>query len=194
MLLLVSAAEWMILLAAHFERGAKLMRLWRNAVTAICLLPCLPALAAEPWTVRFDGIGPLRFGMRFDEVNARLGQRIERTPPALRARDSCDQIPLDGIGRKGIWLMFVDDVFRRVDVESGARTEAGIAPGSPVQRVYAAYPHLEEAPRPYLETELSLTVAAPDGRHALRFETEKGSVVLLLAGDAKPVQWIEGCL
>jgi hypothetical protein len=171
-----------------------LARLLRNAVFSVGLLACLPASAAEPWTVRFDGIGPLRFGMRFDQVNARLGHRIKRTPPAMLASEGCDQIALDGIGHKGIWLMFVDDVFRRVDVEGGARTAAGIAPGDPVQRVYAAYGNVEEAPRPYVETELSLTVRAPDGRHALRFETEKGAIVAMFAGDAAPVRWIEGCL
>jgi hypothetical protein len=170
------------------------MRLSRNALFAICLLACLPVFAGEPWTVRFDGVGPLRFGMSFNQVNARLGHRLKRTPPAMLATKGCDQLALDGIGHKGIWLMFVDDVFRRVDVEGGGRTAAGIAPGDPVQRVYAAYAGIGSEPRPYVAEELSLTVRAPDGRHALRFETDKGAVAVLFAGDTGPVQWIEGCL
>jgi hypothetical protein len=170
------------------------MRLPRNVLFAACLLACVCARAAEPWTVSFDGAGPLRFGMSFDQVNARLGHKLKRTPPAQLASTECDQIELDGIGHKGIWLMFVRGVFKRVDVVGGARTAAGIAPGDPVQRVRSAYRQIEEAPRPYVDTELSLTVSAPDGRHALRFETEKGSVAIIFAGEAAPVQWIEGCL
>ena len=170
------------------------MRLLRNVLFAACLLACMSARAAEPWIVTFDGAGPLRFGMSFDQVNARLGHKLKRTPPAQRASTECDQIELDEIGHKGIWLMFVRDVFKRVDVVAGARTVAGIAPGDPVERVRAAYRHVEEAPRPYVETELSLTVSAPDGRRALRFETEKGAVAIIFAGEATPVQWIEGCL
>jgi hypothetical protein len=132
--------------------------------------------------------------MSFDQVNARLGQRLRRTPPAMRVTQGCDQLALDGIGHKGIWLMFVDDVFRRVDVEGGARTAAGIAPGDPVQRVYAAYATIATEPRPYSEEELSLTVRSPDGRHAFRFETEKGTIAVFFAGDTGPVKWIEGCL
>lgn len=170
------------------------MRCVRNALLAACLLAVLPSQAAAPWVVRFDGVGPLRFGMTFDEVNARLGHKLKRTPPEQLASEQCDQIPLDELGRKGIWLMFVDDVFRRVDVERGARTDGGVAPGDPVARVYSAYSKVASAPRPYQMDELSLTAAAPDGRHAIRFETEKGKIAVIFAGDAKPVQWIEGCL
>jgi hypothetical protein len=170
------------------------MRWVRNVLLSAALLACVPAQAAQPWVVRFDGVGPLRYGMTFDEVNAQLGHRLQRTAPELLATKGCEQIPLDELGRKGIWLMFVDNVFRRVDIERGARTAAGIAVGDPVPRVYAAYKALAPAPRPYEDAELSLTVRAPDGRHALRFDTEKGAVALVIAGDQAPVQWMEGCL
>jgi hypothetical protein len=171
------------------------MRLPRNAMFGLLLLACQPAHGGQPWVVGFDGVGPLRFGMSFDDVNARLGHRLKRTSPEQLATAGCDQVSLDGIGHKGIWLMFVDDVFRRVDVEAGARTAAGIAPGQPVRRVYAAYPKVDTQPRPYEEeAELSLTVLSRDGRRALRFETAKGKVDNFFAGDRAQVRWIEGCL
>lgn len=170
------------------------MRYVRNALLSALLLAGVPAHSAQPWVVRFDGVGPLRYGMTFEEVNARLGHRLKRTPPALLATRGCEQIALDELGRKGIWLMFVDDVFRRVDVARGARTAAGIGVGDPMPRVFAAYESVASAPRPYQDDELSLTVRAPDGKHALRFETEKGAVALFIAGDQAPVQWMEGCL
>lgn len=170
------------------------MRYVRNALLSACLLACLQARAAEPWVVGFEGAGPLRYGMTFDQVNALLGHGLRHTPPELRANKRCEQIELDVVGRDGIWLMFVDDVFRRVDVEHGARTAAGIAAGDPVARVFASYPKLASEPRPYVPEERSLTVTAPDGKRAIRFETENGAIVVFFAGDAAPVQWIEGCL
>ncbi|GAB3462978.1 hypothetical protein GCM10027321_25170 [Massilia terrae] len=170
------------------------MRYVRNALLAACLLACLPARAAEPWVVGFDGVGPLRYGMTFDQVNARLGHGLRHTPPELRANKRCEQLGLDAVGRDGIWLMFVDDVFKRVDVQGGARTAAGIAVGDQAARVYASYSKVASEPRPYVPEERSLTVTAPDGRHAIRFETENGAIVVFFAGDAVPVQWIEGCL
>ncbi len=170
------------------------MRCVRNVLLSAALLACVPTQAAQPWVLRFDGVGPLRYGMTFDQASARLGHRLKRTPRELLPTKGCEQIALDELGRKGIWLMFVDDVFRRVDLERGARTAAGIGVGDPVPRVYAAYEAVAAAPRPYQDAELSLTVRAPDGRHALRFDTEKGAVALVIGGDAAPVQWVEGCL
>lgn len=170
------------------------MRCVRNALLSACLLAWVPAHAAQPWVVDFNGVGPLHFGMTFEQVNARLGHRLKRTPPGQLATKGCEQIALGDIDRKGIALMFVDDVFRRVDVARDARTAAGIAVGDPVSRVYAAYAKVASGPRPYEEDELSLTVSSPDGKHALRFETKKGAIAIFFAGDPGPVQWMEGCL
>lgn len=168
------------------------MRCLRNALLSACLLASVPAYSAQPWVVRFDGIGPLRYGMTFDEVNARLGKRIGRTPAALLPSEGCDQVPLDAIGRKGIWLMFVGDVFVRVDVQRGAATAAGIAPGMLARRVLAAYREVDKWDAS--ENEQLLTVHAPDRRHAIRFEMRDGKVDMFYAGEPQAVALEEGCL
>jgi hypothetical protein len=168
------------------------MRRVRNALFSLCLLGSVPALAAEPWSVRLDGVGPLHFGMSFDQVNARLGQRLVRSPPALRASPNCDELELGGIGRKGTWLLFIDDVFRRVDVQRGGATAAGIAPGMPARRVFAAYAHV--AVFDPTQDEQLLTVRSRDGSHAIQFKSVKGKVEEFYAGDAGAVAMTEPCL
>ncbi|MGZ5202310.1 MAG: hypothetical protein ACXWC4_21320 [Telluria sp.] len=168
------------------------MRRVRNALVSLCLLASVPAFAAGPWTVRFDGVGPLRFGMRFDQVNAQLGHRLARTPQALRASPNCDQLELGSLGRKGTWLLFIDDVFRRVDVQRGGATAAGIAPGLPARRVFAAYAQVDTFDTS--EDAQLLTVRSPDGRHAIRFESVRGKVEDFYAGDAGAVEMSEPCL
>jgi hypothetical protein len=52
-----------------------------------------PAFALD-WTLRMDGMGPLRIGMHFDEADARLGHSLERTAPSLQGTPGCDEIAL----------------------------------------------------------------------------------------------------
>src|SRR5450830_138558 len=85
--------------------------------TTLCLVPflmaSLPARAAD-WALRFDGIGPLQIGMRFDAANAALNGSLRSTPVALRPTPRCEQVPV--AGHPGVALMFVDEVLERVDV------------------------------------------------------------------------------
>jgi hypothetical protein len=169
------------------------MRPLHNAFAALALLACLPlAIAGDAWRLRLDGIGPLRVGMGFDEAGRALGHPLAHTDRALLATPGCDMIGLPG--HKGVWLMFIDDVLKRIDVEGGARTVAGIGTGDPVARVFAAYPTVESEPNAYDDSERYLTVRAPGRATALRFETDKGKVGHFYAGDPKAVNYIEGCL
>jgi hypothetical protein len=157
------------------------------------LLACQPALAGPPaWGLRFDGIGPLKVGMDFIEAGRALGQTLVHTEPALLATRGCDMIGLPG--HKGVWLMFIDDVLKRIDVEGGARTVEGIGTGDPVARVFTAYAAVEREPNAYDSSERYLTVRSPDRASALRFETDKGKVGHFYAGDPQAIRYIEGCL
>jgi hypothetical protein len=130
--------------------------------------------------------------MRFGKVNGLLGHRLKRTPVQVRGAPDCDQIPL-GRGHAKIWLMFIDDVLVRVDVEKGATTLARIAAGDPVERVFSAYAKVEAEPNAYDERERYLTVYSKDGRAALRFETHAGKIGIFYAGTARAVHLTEGC-
>jgi hypothetical protein len=164
------------------------MKLLRNVCLSLGLLACLPAHGAQPWQLRMDGIGPLQVGMRSGEVERLLGHRLEREPPELRASPVCEQVKLPG---QDIWLMFMNDVLKRVDVAQGATTVDGVAPGDPVARVFAVYPKVASAPN---GSERYLTVFSADGTRALRFETGDGKIAFIFAGETREVRFTEGCL
>ncbi|QOL51806.1 hypothetical protein [Massilia litorea] len=151
-----------------------------------------PATAAD-WTLRLDGIGPLRIGMRFDEANAAVGSRLAASDPSLQASPGCDEIPLPM--HPGVSLMFIDGVLKRVDVfAAGTRTANEIAVGDPVARVHAIYPRARREDHFYNSAEQYLTVDSADSRYSLRFETEGGKIAHFYAGAREQVRYVEGCL
>lgn len=167
-----------------------------NSLRNVCpvllwLLACGQALAGGPgWKLGFDGLGPIKVGMRFPQVNKLLGNRLVRTPPELLGTAGCESIPLDDSAE--MLLMFVDDVLKRVDVAGDAATDRGIRRGDPVARVLAAYP--SAARQPDSDDGLYLTAMSPDGKRAIRFATFRGRVQLFYAGEFEQVQYTEGCL
>jgi hypothetical protein len=172
------------------------MNLARNICQVLLwLLACSPALAGEAgWRLRLDGIGALKVGMRFDQVNRLLGHRLVRPPPQLLATSGCEMIPFETRrGRDEVWLMFVGDVLKRVDASDGVPSERGIRSGDTEAQVRAAYPSAKVEPHATEEEGHFLTVFSPDGRLAIRFETFRGKVGSLYAGEVEQVRYTEGC-
>jgi hypothetical protein len=158
---------------------------------ALCALP--PAAQARDWTLRVDGAGPLKVGMRFDTVNKILGQHMERVPPWQRTVPSCFQVtPAE---QEGIVLMFVNDVLRRVDVtQPGIESERGIVLDDPEGKVARHYGEaVRTAPHPYRTGGHYLTIRAGEGQYAIRYETEQGRVAAMHAGAWAEVQLEDGC-
>ncbi|MFS2004388.1 hypothetical protein ACEN9F_12260 [Duganella sp. CT11-25] len=165
---------------------------WRSVVLGAAM--ALPLMAqAGDWTVRFDGAGPLKIGMRFDTVNKILGDNMQRMPKELRNVPNCFQ--LEPARQPGLLLMFIDDVLKRVDVmEEGIASERGIALGDTVAKVERAYGEaIQRAAQLRDPAEQTLTVLAGGGQYAIRFETGKGKITGLYAGDYSQVQLTEGC-
>jgi hypothetical protein len=165
---------------------------WRSVVLGAAM--ALPLMAqAGDWTVRFDGAGPLKIGMRFDTVNKILGDNLRRTPKELRSVANCFQ--LEPAHQPGLLLMFIDDVLKRVDVmEEGIASERGVALGDAVAKVERAYGEaVQRAAQLRDPGEQTLTVLAGGGQYAIRFETGKGKITGLYAGDYPQVQLTEGC-
>ncbi len=148
-------------------------------------LSALPAAAVE-WTLRLDGAGPLKIGMRFDTVNKILGEHMQRVPQGERLRANCFQI--EPSAQPGLLLMFVDDRLQRIDVmEEGIVSDRGIALGDPVDKVRRSY---GEALRAEPE---HLTVRTGGDQYAIRFGTSDSKVDTMYAGAWKQVQQPEGC-
>jgi hypothetical protein len=166
----------------------------RQILALLCISLALPLpCAAAEWTLRFDGIGPLRIGMRFDQANARAGHALARTDPRLMASPGCEQIAVEG--HPGVALMFVDGVLARVDLwQPGLKTAGGVAVGDNAGRVMAVYPNAASAPNEYDDTERYLTVRLRERALAMRFETSHGKIAAIYVGRAKAVGYTEGCL
>ncbi len=157
----------------------------RAWLLAALLAMVLPAHAAG-WTLRVDGAGPLKIGMRFDTVNKILGLQMQRIPKAERPRANCFQI--EPPAQPGVLLMFVDDHLQRIDVmEEGIVSERGIALGDPVDKVRHSYGEAVRAEA------TRLTVRTGGDQYAIRFETSDGKVDAMYAGAWKEVQLAEGC-
>lgn len=168
------------------------MRARKLTILLLLMWLCVPTFAAE-WTLRLDGIGPLRIGMRFDEVNYRMDGVLHRSDPALQPTPSCDQLALPT--HPGVWLMFIDDVLKRIDVgEAGTETEYGVSVGDPVSHVALAYPKVVQEKHFYDDSEQYLTVQSKDTRLAVRFETYHGKIEHFYAGAIEQVRYVEGCL
>lgn len=160
---------------------------------ALVLCALLPAAQARDWTLRVDGAGPLKVGMRFDTVNKILGEHMARVPARQRTAPACFQVsPAE---EEGIVLMFVKDVLKRVDVtQPGIESERGIALDDPEGKVGRYY---GEAVRTAVHARRPdghyLTVRAGEGQYAIRFEAEQGRVAAMYAGAWEQVLQEDGC-
>ncbi|WP_229217904.1 hypothetical protein [Rugamonas apoptosis] len=169
---------------------------WRQAklwTAALALCALLPAAQARDWTLRVDGAGPLKVGMRFDTVNKILGEHMERVPSGQRTVPTCFQVtPAD---QDGILLMFVKDVLKRVDVtQPGIESERGVALDDPEGQVRRHYGEaVRTAAHPGRPGAHYLTVKAGEGQYAIRFETDQGRVAAMYAGALAQVLQEEGC-
>ena len=144
--------------------------------------------SAADWSLRMDGLGPLRIGMTFKQANAGLGNRLTRAPEG----NECRYIAVPG--HSGVALMFDDGRLQRVDVGSrSVRTAKGIAIGDPVSRVMRAYPGVEASAHKYVDGEQYLTVPGPRQRYGLRFETAQGKISKFYGGTYAAVQLVERC-
>jgi hypothetical protein len=157
------------------------------------------AAPADDWVLRYDGVGPLRIGMSFDQVNAAVGGVLQRTPAERLPTAGCEQIAVPG--HRGVVLMITNDGLERIDfLEPGAATMAGVAVGAPVAQVLAAYPHIDHKVHAYDGAEQYLTLQQPGTTTAaqtglaMRFVTAKGKVGEVIAGRLREVSYIEGCL
>jgi hypothetical protein len=145
---------------------------------------------APDWTVRTDGIGPIRVGRPLAEASRTLGE-----PLVVRARD-CDHVTPTRTPA-GVRFMVVRDTVVRIEVDSaGVRTVDGAQVGDSESRVLELYgTRARIEPHKYTYPNGHYLVIAPPGDpvHRLIFETLDGRVTMFRAGRVPSVQWAEGC-
>ena len=150
-----------------------------------CAVAALPAQAGD-WTLRVDGVGPLKVGMRFDTVNKILHDNMQRVPKAARPRADCFQV--EPSSEPGVLLTFIKDQLKRVDVmEEGTPSDRGIALGDPVAKVTQTYGEAARA------TSGQLIVKAGADQYAIRFEVSEGKIDAMYGGEWDAVQHPKAC-
>ncbi len=139
-----------------------------------------------------ENLASVRIGMTRDELQAAAGPL-----PVPENADAASCFYLSRADRPGVLFMMVEDALQRIDVRAGATpTDTGLRIGDTAAKVHAAYgDSVDVQPHKY-EWESGaqyLTVFSPDKTRALRFTTSGGKITSFQAGNADPVQWVEGC-
>jgi hypothetical protein len=150
------------------------------------------------WTLRNDGMGPLRVGMTAAEAEAALGhfRVIPFNPGAPADSMACGYAASERLPA-GVKVMMEGARVVRLDVVSGdVATAAGARIGDTEARVQQLYPgRVTVGPHKYTDGHY-LTVRpaeASDTTHLIVFETD-GRVVLRFRGGQKPqVEYVESC-
>jgi hypothetical protein len=155
--------------------------------------PALPEAEAEPWTIRLDGVGPVRFGMALAAAQAALGDSLIVAP---RGGECGFTVPRGAPA--GVRFMVEQGKVVRVDVDSsGVRTAAGVEVGMAEADVRSRYPvGLRVQPHKYDPRGRYLVVQGTepaDSARRLIFETDGQRVVRYRAGIAPAVEYVEGC-
>ena len=146
--------------------------------------------AAYP-PARFDGIGPIRAGMRLPEAAAALGDSVPELP---RKNEPCNYVSFASMPR--VAVMVIGDTIVRFDTDTLVSTEAGVRPGQAEDEVMSKYgararvsPHHYTGPEGHY-----ITVDAPgDTMHRIVFETDGKKVTTFRFGRKENVEWVEGC-
>ena len=121
-----------------------------------------PEAAAEPWTIRLDGVGPVRFGMALADARAALRDSLVVAPPDGQCGFT---VPRDAPA--GVRFMVKQGKLVRVDLDSsGVRTTAGAEVGMSEAEVRGRYPvGLPFGAATHLRNRWAARRAVPGGHH-----------------------------
>ena len=166
---------------------------FRGGLLILASLACVagPDADAPDWTVRADGIGPLRVGMTLEEASRVLGEELV---VAYAYFPSCDHVRPSSLPG-GVALMIVNDTIVRVEVnDSTLTTSAAARVGMTEANLLEAYgARGSVTPHKYSGPEGHYVTIDADSAHAIVFETDGVRVQRFRAGRQPEVAWVEGC-
>jgi hypothetical protein len=158
----------------------------------LILFLCLVSrsLTGDAWTVRSNGIGPVKIGMTLAQLSETLRQKLSEEESGT---EGCFYI--QARGHDHIAFMIIDGRLARIDVDaSGIFTTSGLQVGDSeahVRNFYGAKMKVTE--HQYVDTGHYLTIRSDDPRYGMRFETDKGKITIFYAGTYHAIQYVEGC-
>jgi hypothetical protein len=165
-------------------------RLRSAAVLLLCTSLLSTSIAADPWIIREDGVGPVKVGMTLVQLTAIFHQKLAEEDSGS---DNCYYVTAPGHDHVG--FMIIDGRVVRVDVNApGIATVAGIQVGDTEAKARKIYGlRLKVSAHQYVDNGHYLTVRSADGRYGMRFETDGGKITGYYAGTYEAIQYVEGC-
>jgi hypothetical protein len=159
----------------------------------VCLCLLSDSLAADPWVLREDGIGPVRIGMTLSQLNAVLHEKFSKPTEEWESQECFYVKPSR---HPHITFMIEDGRVSRVDVNGAVvATSSGIHVGDSEARALKTYGSaLKIDSHQYIENGHYLTIQSNSGPYGIRFETDQGKITTFYAGLYSAIQYVEGCL
>jgi len=163
----------------------------RALVLSFVVLAAYPALAEDtPWILSQDGIGPVKIGMKYEQVERFLMTKLGYSP---YVNHGCSTVISKQMAPLGITFMIETNRLTRINVDFygtdprplNIKTDAGIGLGSSEEDLLKAYPTARIKPDPADPTWHTIFVEAPDQSKGLVFETN-GKTVKSMRGGANP--------
>lgn len=163
--------------------------------------------APQALVLTANGYGPLRIGMRLDEVNAAMGPDDNPDDFGGPEPESCDMFHPEN-APAGMFVMIENGALTRISLGEGSPTATaeGLSVGDPAADVRAAYadrlraePHnYVDPPGEYLTAWTSGASAAPytqdPAARGIRYEIGMDGNVEVIHAGGPSIQYVEGCL
>jgi hypothetical protein len=164
----------------------------RAAWAATLLLAAASVGAASTWCLGLGALGPIRTGMKAEEV-LRLadwpGMETKKQP------QDCWYLNYDGNGAN-FRLMIIKNIVVRIEISGASRlhTFSGARIGTTEEQLRALYgARLDIQPHKYDEHGHTITFKSGSGEYGLRFETSNGTVTAIQSGPWEHLHYVEGC-
>jgi len=164
----------------------------RRAIVLAGLVFLTNASAAPTWCLGLGALGPIRAGMKVEEV-LRLadwpGMETKQQP------QDCWYLNYDGNGTD-FRLMIIKSTVVRIELHGGSKlhTFSGARIGMTEDELAALYgARLDVQPHKYDEHGHTITLKSGSGEYGLRFETSGGKVTAIQSGPWEHLHYVEGC-
>ena len=164
----------------------------RGVLLAGLLAIAAGASAASTWCLGLGALGPIRAGMKAEQV-LRLadwpGMETKKQP------QDCWYLDYDGDGAN-FSLMILKDTVVRIELrgDSKLHTLSGAHIGMTEDELQALYgARLDIQPHKYDEHGHTITLKSGSGEYGLRFETSQGKVTAIQSGPWEHLHYVEGC-
>ncbi len=140
--------------------------------------------------ITFKGYKNIEIGMTIKDVVKTMGLKFDFDAPP--EKNECTYGYTKSL--PGMYLMLVNSVIARIDVDKGDyTTQEGAKLGDSESKIKKLYPKLAVEGQKYVPEGHYMTVYSPDKKRAIIFETDGKKVTAIRVGRMPEIEWVEGC-